>query len=66
MEMPENFVERFARLELLVTEVWEITTGEGCANHRILSSRVTGIWTTGAIVVTGLVGWLTWITLQFT
>jgi len=63
MELPENFSERFGRIEQRLDDIWTMHTTNGCASHQKLSSRVDGVFLAGAIVTAGFCGWIGWLTL---
>ena len=64
MIVPENFPERFGRIEQRIEDLWEMHNGKGCASQQRLGAKVDGLFLAGTIVTTGFCAWMAWLTLQ--
>jgi len=62
MELPENFSERFGRIEQRLDDIWSTHTTNGCASNQKLYAKVDGLFLAGTIVTTAGCAWLAWLT----
>ncbi len=63
-EVPNDFTERFAKVEQMVEDLHAGWNNGGSPAAQRLRARVDGLFLSASIVVLGFAGWLGWLTLQ--